>query len=132
HGEDASTVVAAALDGLVDAAARMAITAAPRGTPRGERGGTTASATLHWLAALTGPDRSFDATAAQVAALAEGLASWQRDALAGRVRAFFRLVEPAEDADDPDEWRLDFALQATDRPSLLVDAARIWAWPTTR
>jgi non-specific serine/threonine protein kinase len=79
-----------------------------------------------------------------VAELDEALAAWQRDAAAGQVRACFRLVEPAdadtflndsaaigpaEDNPAPEEWRLEFALQAADDPSLLVDADRVW---TTR
>ena len=61
--------------------------------------------------------------------LEAALAAWQRDAAVGRVRACFRLVEPTatdEDLRPPDEWRLEFALQAADEPSLVVDADRVW------
>jgi non-specific serine/threonine protein kinase len=125
-GGSAPEVVAAALDALVDAAARTAIAAAGVTAP------TTATAT-RWVAALVGPRRTFPASPDELAQLAAGLTDWQRDAMTGRVRAFFRLVEPPEDALAPeaasgDGWRLDFALQATDQPSLLVDAHRIWSW----
>ena len=45
--------------------------------------------------------------------------------MAGRVRACFRLTEPTED-DDAGAWRLEFALQAADQPSLVVDATKVW------
>ncbi len=124
-GEPAGAVVAAALDALVDAAARLAIIAGGARLPE------TAQA---WLAALVGPDRTFPATPEQARRLGEALAVWQRDALAGRVRAFFRRVEPP-DGDEVTEdrgWRLEFALPATEQPSLMVDAERIWAGASSR
>jgi SNF2 family DNA or RNA helicase len=133
-GQSAAVVVAGALDGLVDAAARSALeeagstvvrAAATGGRKRPE--GTT-QAWRAWLGALTGRQRRFTAKPAAVADLADELDAWQRDAAAGRVRACFRLVEPGEDifAPDGDEWRLEFALQAADEPSLVVDADRVW------
>ena len=77
-----------------------------------------------WLAGLTGPERIVDVSSKAAQELADALGQWQRDAVAGRVRACFRLVEPIGDEDD--QWRLDFALQAADQPSLLVDAERVW------
>lgn len=112
----AAAVIAAALDALVDAAARAALA--------GHRLDRDASAAGAWLRALTGQDRTFDADPAAVAALAADLATWQRDAAGGPVRACFRLVEP-ETGDDAG-WRLEFALQAADEPSLVVDADRVW------
>ncbi len=43
----------------------------------------------------------------------------------GPVRTCFRLAEPAVPDDDP--WRVEFALQSTEDPSLMVPAADIWA-----
>jgi hypothetical protein len=123
--EPAGSVVARALDALVDAAARAALGESER-DPGGREGG--------WRGALTGRQRQFTADAASVAALADELAAWQREALGGAVRACFRLIEPdpdesteefAEDSSGHD-WRLEFALQATDEPSLIVDAERVW------
>jgi non-specific serine/threonine protein kinase len=125
-GDAGPAVVAAALDGLVDAAARLAILAA--GTDRAVTAGADrTSPAARWLAALIGPHRMFMAGHDEVADLAKALAVWQRDAMAGRVRAFFRLIEPAAEEPEPDGWRLEYALQATDAPSLLVDAERIWS-----
>lgn len=122
-GDGAPAVVAAALDALVDAAARLAIEGADRGVTDAPDGATPAA---RWLAALSGPERGFAATEAEASELAAALATWHRDAMTGRVRAFFRLIEPPADADETATWRLEFALQATDTPSLLVDAERIW------
>jgi hypothetical protein len=158
HGP--ATVVAAALDALVDAAARAALAGVRLRMRR--RSGVTGA----WLRALTGRERGFVApgrsraepplrTAADrtglagsrtdasvqptgaadpggVEALATALAAWQRDAVGGPVRACFRLVEPADDdAGDGDGWHLQFALQAADEPSLVVDAERVWQSPGT-
>jgi len=143
-GGTATEVIAAALDDLVDAAARLAIdghaaaSAGPSGRaadrarrPTGsgtgaDRGTAVAPVTARWRAALVGPDRTFAATEDEVADLAAALAQWQRDATAGRVRALFRLTEPSED-DPAARWRLDVALQATDAPSVVVDAERVWS-----
>nr|WP_240942492.1 DEAD/DEAH box helicase [Planosporangium thailandense] len=114
---EARDVLAGALDALVDAAARAALDGYPIG---GDRPRTAAEA---WLRALTGRERRFEAHAGDLARLTDGLAAWQRDAVGGPVRACFRLVEPDEETDD---WQLQFALQATDRPSLVVDAAQVW------
>ncbi len=130
----ARDVVGPAMDALVDAAARIALAAAQ---PSARRRLTSADelgpAWRAWLDALTGSERGFAATDRAVAELDEALSAWQRDAAAGQVRACFRLVEPtgpdlfASDRDgDPDEWRLEFALQAADDPSMLIDADLVW------
>jgi non-specific serine/threonine protein kinase len=118
-GNDAGATLADALDALVDAAARTAL---PNVTHIGSRAGE--EAWRSWLGALAGRQRRFTAAPDAVARLAAELATWQRDAMVGRVRACFRLAEPAEDASD--DWRLDFALQAADQPSLLLDAEKVW------
>ncbi|WP_344404123.1 DEAD/DEAH box helicase, partial [Dactylosporangium fulvum] len=55
------------------------------------------------------------------------------DAVGGAVRACFTLVEPPEPTEPGEEtatgdrqWRLEFALQAADEPSLVVGAERVW------
>ncbi|MDP4013907.1 MAG: DEAD/DEAH box helicase [Candidatus Nanopelagicales bacterium] len=135
--------VASAVDALVDAAVRAALDPAPR--RRGRRS---------WRSALVGTDRLFAASPDEVAGLRRALDDWQRDAIvSGAVRACFRLVEPEEPDSAEDEgesadplasadsgagvgaagvvdvepgWCLEFALQAADEPSLIVDASRIW------
>jgi hypothetical protein len=111
-------VWANALDSLVDATARAALgtTKLPASTV-GDR------TTRAWLAALTGPRRRFAAGPAEVVALAEAVTAWQQDVVAGPVRACFRLVEPGE---GDDAWDVRFALQASDEPSLVVEADAVW------
>jgi hypothetical protein len=117
RAEAEQTSLAPILDALVDAAARAVLSGYPirKESPR-----TAADA---WLRALTGPERGFDADPVDLARLVDELATWQRDAVGGPVRACFRLVEPGE---EETTWRLEFALQATDQPSLVVDADRVW------
>ncbi|MEV0271604.1 DEAD/DEAH box helicase [Hamadaea sp. NPDC050747] len=106
----AEEVFAQALDALADAAARAALPADDADT---------------WPGALTGTRREFTATPEQLARLRHDLDQWTRDAAAGSVRAFFRLVEPLDpEADDP--WRVELSLQAADEPSLVVPAEDIW------
>ncbi|HEY5880645.1 MAG TPA: DEAD/DEAH box helicase [Nakamurella sp.] len=112
-------VWADALDGLVDAAARVAL-----GRIRLAAGRAGDPTTRAWLNALTGSERRFNASAPEVATLATALAQWQRDVVAGPVRACFRLVEPTDDG--AETWQVRFALQASDEPSLVVDAHEVW------
>ena len=120
--------VAAAVDALVDAVVRSRL-AQPASKPR-----KAAKAQTPWRAALIGPGRVFRAPDAEVSALADALAQWASEALGGgAVRACFRLVEPAAplpadgaSVDEDDGWRLEFALQAADEPSLVVDADQVW------
>jgi non-specific serine/threonine protein kinase len=106
-----------------------------------------------WLAALVSPDGSVEADTDELAVLAGKLDGWQATAttLAEPVRTCFRIVPPVGtgDEDTPggadeaverkgrhrpkggsqpiDQWRIEFALQAVDDPSLLVSAAAVWA-----
>lgn len=88
------------LDDLVDAAAKAAL------------GDLDDQA---WLGGLS-PDTG---------QLRRELASWQRDAAGGAIRACFRLVEPSEQ-DSADAWRVEFALQPADEPSLVIPAKKVW------
>ncbi|HEY1918072.1 MAG TPA: SNF2-related protein [Streptosporangiaceae bacterium] len=94
----------------------------------------------------------------EAAGLAADLDAWHAAAQlpAGPVRTCFRLVEPqpaapdepppadepaaAEEpspvdtpasAEEPAAWRVEFALQSTDDPSLLMSAAEVWAGVST-
>ncbi len=107
-------LVAAATDALVDAAVRRRLGPAPRPARRS------------WQAALRGTARTLQDGLPD--GLGEALQEWQAQAAAtGPVRACFRLAEPAEDdgrADPP--WRVVLGLQASDEPSLVVDAEQVW------
>ncbi|GAB3985302.1 DEAD/DEAH box helicase [Plantactinospora veratri] len=148
NGSAAATVVDA-LDALTDAAARTALEGV-RLIGAG-RAGAPDAAVRGWLRALTGRQRDFGAAPEALAGLDRELRAWQRDAAGSPVRACFRLVEPplpveidvaptgaagltelavADGLGGSDEpgrrWRVEFALQAADEPSLVVGADRIW------
>ena len=100
-----------------------------------------------WVTALTSPDPHVLVDAAEdetAAALAAALDDWRAaaQAPAGPVRTCFRLVEPpaepaaaadgaADGADAQDSavspWRVEFALQSTEDPSLMLPADDVWA-----
>ncbi len=101
-----------------------------------------------WVAALTGPDAEVEVGTAEDEAEAAGLAvsldAWRAaaQAPAGPVRTCFRLVEPVRqdvdgDGNDPrtdqpagpddDRWHVEFALQSSEDPSLMLAADDVWA-----
>ena len=144
HGPD--QVVDAALAVLVDAAVRERLARADEPVvlvpPRSGRAPRSLPATEAWLAALGGPDARFEATDRELATLAEALDPW--DAVTteetGPARATFRLREvdtlhdPADPGDDPldqtgdgTRWVLEFQLQSTEDPSLVVPADDVWS-----
>ncbi|HEX8271854.1 MAG TPA: DEAD/DEAH box helicase [Longimicrobiaceae bacterium] len=138
---DGLDVAGGALDALVDTCVRQALRE-QRLMPA--RRGTRTPAEK-WLAALL--EKQW-LRGAELAPLHEALAAWSRPAAPatqGGLRTCFRLSPPGERPDDaggpdpasgngagpgdapaPDSWRLDFLLQATDDPSLLVPAEEVW------
>jgi len=66
----------------------------------------------------------------ELAALGKAVDGWHRSGLraAGPIRTCFRLVPPdGRDQPEQDEpWRVEFLLQSTEDPSLLVPAERVW------
>ncbi len=140
---DAQDLVTDALHALTDATVRdwlaPGIGLVP---PRRGRRPKRLPATEAWLAALTTPDGRFDADDDEVRALERKLRPWAEigTGLVGPAHATFRLsevepqVNPDElfDADDVERgetagWRLEFLLQSTQDPSLLVPAAQVWS-----
>jgi hypothetical protein len=91
----------------------------------------------HPFAALTSTDARLDGAAPgdegarlEAAELAAELDAWLASARipgqgSGPVRTCFRLTEPASEQDVT--WRVEFALQSTDDPSLIVSDADTWA-----
>ena len=113
-----------ALDAMVDAAARSVM---PERLLLGHRPGPRAPLADRWAVALTAADPALPGAAAdEVSALTLALDDWMRAAADahGPVRVSFRLVEPAPGSDD---WRLDFALQSAEDPSLYLPAPDLWA-----
>ena len=144
---DAHDLVTDALHALVDDAVRdrlgPAVDLVP---PPGGRRPKRLPVVEAWLAALTAADGRFDGDRDEVGALERQLRPWAEIGTGrlGPARATFRLSEvelrgpgelpgawEAEPADvEPREsvgWRLEFLLQSTQDPSLLVPAAQAWA-----
>jgi len=130
---DPAALVADALDVLVDAAVRDRLARAGVAHHSG-RGAVDA-----WLTALTSPDGRLPART-RSGPLAEALQSWDDVGTEppGAARACFRLAEVralAEELDDTGDgthWRLEFLLQSTTDPSLLVPAAQVWTGAADR
>ena len=136
EGEASATVVADALDALTDAAVRSRLSAAPGFELL--QAGPPAPLTDRWAAALTSPDGLLSVAAgelAHAAQLAFVLWAWQDAAQEppGPVRTCFRLIEPvrtepAGPGGQPEPaWEVQFALQSTDDPSLLLPATDVWS-----
>jgi len=157
EGEQPAALLTEALEALTDAAARSRLDpgGASGGKPysllalrRGRRPARIAVAE-RWIEALTGPDAQLTGLAPedepQAAELAAILEEWRAAAQlpVGPVRTCFRLVEPPGEADPGDKvgseasdqaaamWRVEFALQSTDDPSLAMSAADVWAGAST-
>jgi superfamily II DNA or RNA helicase len=147
---DAHDLVVDALHTLTDAAVRDRLARATPPVdllpPRRGRAPRSVPATEAWLAALLTPDgRVGDdqgVTPTELSSLADAVAEWDAfgDSAAGEGRACFRLSEistlhdpsdPADDAldqtGDGTRWVLEFLLQSTADPSLLVPADQVWA-----
>ena len=133
-----------------DALARDLVSPATR-TARPRR--TKAKVVDAWVSALGSPDGALtECDEDECVQLAGRLAVWHatRSANAESVRTCFRIVPPSEEGDDttPDtasepprpgtrkkdhspgsaeSWRVDFALQAVDDPSLVVSAPDVWS-----
>ncbi|MEJ3654722.1 DEAD/DEAH box helicase [Actinomycetes bacterium KLBMP 9759] len=145
-GADPAVLVTDALHALVDAAVRDKLARSDRPiTLVAGRSATTA--TEVWLGALLTADARVDAPAAELDALAAAVADWDSvgSGEAGAGRASFRLSEvstlhdAAGPLDDPDDqtgdgtkWVLEFFLQSTADPSLLVAADQVWAGQAQR
>lgn len=149
--EDAGELIASALDVLTDAAVRDRLPPdLPLLPPRRGRKPLNARAAEAWLEALRGLDARIRVPEPSLFELEQALAPW---ADYGRetntpARVIFRLSEvlstPRAEADDlasPEEregapsadspvdlpqWRLEFLLQSSADPSLLVPAEQVW------
>ncbi|WP_433230671.1 DEAD/DEAH box helicase [Actinomadura formosensis] len=145
-GRPAAEVLREALSGLVDTAVR-GVVPHPLLAPR--RGGAPDRLPLaeRWAAALTGPSAEVareprDDPGDLIAELDAWAAAARRPS--GPLRVCFRLAEPGAEEfgtqefgtgdpaqsgpDEPgdDAWRVEFALQGTEDPSLYVPAALVW------
>ena len=123
-----------ALTTIVDARVRRRLPDSFLPGRRGRRPARTPIAEA-WLDALTGADGRLQATAEEIAELAERLQPWDHVGIeeAGPASLVLRLNDPPAPELDPDaapddpRWRLEFLLRSRADPSLLIDAARVWA-----
>ena len=146
-GNDPQSLARNAMEAFVDAACRDAIRQCPRsllgfGTGRSPRKLPVVEA---WLTALAQPQPDVGADRGELAKLERLIAEWRGGAAArtGDWRLCFRVREPDEDdataegspmrrvtATEADGmaglWRIELLLQATDDPSLVVDAEQVW------
>ncbi len=129
---DGHELVMSALQAMVDATVRTALPAGIELTPprRGRRPNRLPAAEA-WLIALTVPDGRFDADPDEVDALRQALRPWEDVGAEkiGPARAMFRLAESEPAAPDDVEamrWRLEFLLQSSEDPSLLIPAEQAW------
>ncbi|MEO3782776.1 SNF2-related protein [Actinocorallia sp. B10E7] len=146
-GRPAAEVLAEALDGLADTAVR-GVVPHPLLPPRTGKAPERVPLAERWLEALTGPNPLVAREPGDdPAELRAELDAWHRAARPahGPLRLTFRLVEPRLPEPEPGEtgfpqvpqaprvplseqpWRVEFLLQGTDDPSLLVPAAQIWS-----
>jgi hypothetical protein len=133
---------------VTDALARELITPA---TPKARRRDARATVADTWLRALGSPDGSLEECEDdEIVQLAGRLAEWHatKSAQAEAVRTCFRIVPPPDVGEEPAHdpasvppqprrrkgsspgsepvWRIEFALQAIDDPSLVVSAEDVW------
>jgi superfamily II DNA or RNA helicase len=126
----AGTTLADMLDAFADATARTRLQV-PLLPARKGRPPARITVSERTVAALTAPDARVQVETAQDVAearsLAADLGAWLATAQlpAGPVRTCFRLVEPDSD-DDGGEWRVEFALQSAEDPSLMLSAEDVW------
>ena len=129
-GQAPGTLLGSVLDALADAAARARLPASLL-PPRRGRTPARLPAAERFVLALTTADARLDVVTtqdeAETAGLAAELDAWRDGAVipAGPVRTCFRLAEPASQDSDP--WRVEFALQSAEDPSLMVSAADVWS-----
>jgi superfamily II DNA or RNA helicase len=147
-GAEPHALVTDALAVLTDAAVRDRLARAPEPItlvpPRRGRAPRQLPATEAWLAALLTPDGRLGADVGphELDVLAAAVTTWDEvgTTVTGEGRACFRLTEvrtlhdPSDPRDDPldqtgegTRWVLEFLLQSTADPSLLVPAEQVWS-----
>jgi SNF2 family DNA or RNA helicase len=152
-------ILTGALDALTDSAARARLAGQPLLPVRRGRRPARILVAERWIVALTSAGGQVEVTTSEdeqeAAELAARLDSWHCAAQlpAGPVRTCFRLIEPERGEDGaglgaatncadasgsggtpdevPGDWRVEFALQSTDDPSLMMPAADVWAGVST-
>lgn len=116
----------------VDAAARREFDGDTLLPPRRGRPPKRTPISEPWLDSLVAADSAVTATDGELAALQEALAPWEDvgSGPTGPAHGSFRLTEVVADNRSPGDvdstWRLEYMLQSTADPSLLVPAEQVW------
>ncbi|MFP5504125.1 MAG: SNF2 helicase-associated domain-containing protein, partial [Candidatus Sericytochromatia bacterium] len=122
---EARALLLSAVDTMVDSACRAW---APEVGNQHLNG--TATAGQRWFKALLAEgDNAFDMEPLEVVTLAQQLSAWTQPLMPppeAPFRTALRLESPPEGAPASASWRLEFALQATDDPSLIIPAIQVW------
>ncbi|MBO2450550.1 DEAD/DEAH box helicase [Actinomadura barringtoniae] len=148
-GRPAAEVLREALSGLVDTIVRGTVPH-PLLPPRRGKVPDRVPLSERWFEALTGPNPAIarephDNPDELIAELDAWAAAARRPS--GPLRVCFRLAEPGAEEftteeqelfpdekpepAEPDGWRVEFALQGTEDPSLYVPAAMVWSGDAT-
>ncbi|HCP61933.1 MAG TPA: hypothetical protein DIU14_05610, partial [Actinobacteria bacterium] len=131
-GRHPGEVVGDMLLALTDEVARSALCGRLPLPPRRGRPPRTVPPPERFVLALAEepPRATMSGDPNELAALGKAVDGWHRSGLraAGPIRTCFRLVPPdGRDQPEQDEpWRVEFLLQSTEDPSLLVPAERVW------
>ena len=120
-----SDLVSSFVNQTVDGFIRKSLSSTPMLPLR--RGRRVISPSEQWVRALSSDDPCFEASTDELASFSKELGSWlsQIQPLPSDTpfRTCFRLDFPDDDTED---WRVSFHLQASDDPSLLVPAEKVW------
>lgn len=129
-GIDPHELTLSTLESMVDATARAALAGVDLLPPRRGRRPKSLPTIESWLTALTTPDGRFDADTHELDSLTQELAPWEEvgTGTIGPATVTFRLSDADDSDTDPADasWRVEFLLQSTTDPSLLVPAAQVW------
>ena len=133
---NAESLIQAFLDAVADAISREAMPSSSKDRPRKDNR-SLAPWELRWRYALTAADSSFEYAGLIEQPLFEQNERWvapvRPRALGGTPYSVaYQLELPGqspETADVPNAWFLRYQLQANDDPSVMVDAAQVWASP---
>jgi SNF2 family DNA or RNA helicase len=121
---DASTLLKNFLVNVIDTEVRLALRDGAFARPNAR------TAADLWMLGLSAPQPVLRMAPQEAVQIENALASWKKRlqaAAGGGLRACLKLTPPADGNPKKNMWRLDYLVQASADPSLLVSAAEVWA-----